>query len=516
MINILKDFTAIVTDKKKEPICYAVMASALLFCIIGFFNKELAVGFFVLLLLSVVTIFTIYETGIKDKEIYAIFLTALLVHLAAVLFIYYRGFRPFGGGADFALYDQIARDIAYRFSHGNFSLDGLYTDHFFPVVIGILYMLTFPSMIIGQLFTVWLAAFSVLLTYLIVLQIGGTKKIALLTSIIITMYPSYLYFGSVLLKDTVVVPLVLAGILLILKMGKNFSWVTFSMFFIVLTCLINLRFYIGYALMFSFIFCWPWLSVLSVKKRIIYWFIIIFLIGFSPQIANNGYYGFSSFKSLANPEKITYYREIVYNNPSLNPQPITPQPTTPKPTISKPITPPPSAPQPTTSQPTTSQPNPLQQEFNGIGSTFELETGFGKGFITFFKNSSQSFLYSLLGPFPWQLRYQRQMMGLVETIPWYILIIVSMYGFARFIKRRGILEFLKFYKFSSPLLLFGILALGALSLYINNYGIITRIRIPIFICFIAVMFISFNGDLEKFYRNHLRNLYKLITRSENK
>jgi len=64
--------------------------------------------------------------------------------------------------------------------------------------------------------------------------------------------------------------------------------------------------------------------------------------------------------------------------------------------------------------------------------------------------------------------------------------------------------------------LFGILALGALSLYINNYGIITRIRIPIFICFIAVMFISFNGDLEKFYRNHLRNLYKLITRSENK
>ena len=479
--------------------------------LVSFFDKELFVGLLLILFLTIATFFIMYKTGVKDKTIYIVFLIGLLVHFVAVLFIYYFNFKPFGGGADYDLYDAIAKEISIRFKAGNFSLSGLYADHFFPILIGTLYIFTLPSIIVGQLFIIWFAAISILLSYLIVIEAGGTKKIAFLVGIIISIYPSYLYFGSVLLKDTLVIPLALAGVLLVLKMIKDFSWLKFLLFFVILTCLINLRFYIGYALMFTFIISWPILSEFKFNDKITYWLTIIFLLGFSPQIVGNGYYASNSFKKLLNQETITYYREVVYsNNQPVTPQPTIPEPSPPQPVIPQPIvpqittpepvTPQPTIPEPVIPQPTTPQPTPPKQEISGGGSNFELETGLDEGIIQFSKNSVQSFVYSLLGPFPWQLRHQRQIMSLVETTPWYLLIIVSIYGSIKFIKRKGFLNFLKFYKFGLPLLLFSILALGALSLFINNYGIIVRIRIPAFICLILIMFISFNNDVEKYYK----------------
>ena len=520
MTNIFKSFHIILSQKEIERICRAALGAGVVLFAIHYFDQALAIGLFFLILLCCATIFLLYGFGVRDKNIYIVFLMGLLVHLGAVLLLYWTGLKPFGGGADFTLYDQIARDIADRFSHGNFSLAGLYTDHFFPILIGILYMVTLPSMIVGQLFTVWLSAISILLVYLIVIEIGGTKKTALLASLIVSFYPSYLYFGSVLLKDTVVIPLALAGLWLCLKLAKQFSWPAFLLFFIFLTCLINVRFYIGYALMAAFIIAWPLLSHFPRRKKVIHWIVFVVLLGFSSQIVGNGYYGFNSFKTLVNPEKITYYREVVYSsNPPLNSQPSTPQSTTPQPSMPKPTTPQPVISQPTTSEPTTPQPstsepitpepttpqpstpqkNPPKQEINGSGSNFELETGFNGGASSFLKNSLQSFTYSLLGPFPWQLTQKRQVIGLAETIPWYILIIAFTYGSVSFIKKNGILPFLKFYKSSLPLLIFSIFTLGALSLFINNYGIIARTRIPAFICLISIICVMFNERLEQIY-----------------
>ena len=532
MMHLFKNFINTITTQEKKPIIYSVLFLAISFCIVGFFNKTLAVGLLLLLFLTVATLFIIFKTIGYDKNTYIIFLIALLVHFGAVLFIYYGHFKPFGGGADFEGYNQIGIEIAHRFGNGNFSLEGLYTDHFFPILIGILYLLTLPSMIVGQLFVVWLAAISILLVYLIAQELGATKKAAFLASLIVIVYPSYLYFGSILLKDTVVTPLALAGLLLTIKMAKKFSWIKFLVFFIILTSLINLRFYVGYALMFSFIFSWPLLSAFSPKKKIIYWLIMVVLLGFSPQFVDNGYYASSSFKKFLTPKNITYYREILYSNSPespLNTKPSEPQvvaslPVDQKPTISEPtITQPsqpvnpkpviPVAPQPTTSEPTIAQPNTSQpnqsssEEFGGSASTFFLETGFTKGALVFLKNSSQSFIYSLLGPFPWQFQYKRQMVGLVETIPWYILILASFYSCARFIRKNGVLKFLKLYKFSLPLFLFSVLVLGALSLFINNYGIIARIRVPVFICLALIMCVVFNTDLENYYLE-LRNAFR--------
>src|SRR5581483_8212235 len=101
--------------------------------------------------------------------------------------------------------------------------------HYFPVLIGILYIFTVPSMLVGQLFVAWLAGISAVLLYFLILEIGGSKKSAFIMGVLVSFYPSYLYFGSLLLKDTVVVPLVLLCLWLMIRIFKRFSAVLFML-----------------------------------------------------------------------------------------------------------------------------------------------------------------------------------------------------------------------------------------------------------------------------------------------
>ncbi len=495
----LRGLLAIVEREIKKPTWISLAASVYLFCVISYLDKPLAVGLAFLVFLVAVTFLVMRKMGVHDQYVYDIFLIALIIHFFVVLSIYYFNLKPFGGGADFEGYNRIAIEIASRLSHGVISMAGLYTDHFFPILMGVIYLLLVPGMIVGQFFVTWLAAISTMLVYLLVREIGGTKKVAFFVGLAAVFYPSYLYFGSVLLKDTMVIPMIFLAMLLIVTLLKKFSWITFFLFFFILTALINLRFYVGYAIIFSLVLSWPLLSSLAIKKRIRYGAVIVLLLGFSPMLLGNGYYGLVSFKTLLNPTKITYYREILYSNSSPvssssvvavnTPAPSTPTSpagststgTTTAPTS---ITPTPVAAEPA---PVTPTPAPSVPIVGGSGSTFNVETGFNHGIFSFVKNSALSFFYSLLGPFPWQFTQKRQVVGLGETLPWYLLIALSVYSITRFIKKRGALEFLRANKFSLPLLIFAVLAMGALSLYINNYGIIARIRIPMIISFICIM-----------------------------
>ena len=360
-----------------------------------FFDKALSIGLYFLLFLTAATFLVLFLAGMKDKTLFYLLCIFFLVHLAAVLFIYYTNFKPFGGGADYDLYHQTAVEISQRFQQGNFSLEGLDIRHSFPVLIGIVYFLTLPEMLIGQLFTVWLALASGILAYLIVSEISGSRVRAFWLGLVICFYPSYIYFGSVLLKDTVTVPLVLAGLLLSIKIFKDFSWQKFLSFFIILTAVINLRFYIGYALLYGFAISWFFIAKFELKKRIKYGIIVFLILGFSPLLAGDGYFGYNDIKSFLKPERITFYREITYNTPPASAH-----------------TPPASAHTPPASAETS----------EGEGSTFVIKTGFGQGPFKFLQNYFQSFIYGLLGPFPWQIKYKRQIIALIEVIPWYFLL----------------------------------------------------------------------------------------------
>ena len=441
---------------------------------IAVFDKALALGLILLAFLMFFTFFVLSNLGLKNKTLFLLLLIVLIIHLGASLFIYYANFQPFSGGiGDYRGYHKVAVEISQRLRQGNFSLEELDINHYYPVIIGYIYTLTLPEMLIGQLFGVWLAALSALFVYLIVQEIGGTKKWAFLIGLLTAIYPSYLFYGSLLLKDTCVIPLALAGLLFTLKLIKNFSWRNFLIFYIILTCSIHLRFYIGYAILFSFIICWLLISNLNLRKRILYAIIIIPLLGFLPEIsAGQGYYGIDSFRHFLSPKTITFYREIVYN-------PV--------------VQAPPSAETPSSAEapPSTEVPPSTETPPTGMGSSFEMDVGFS-GPLKFLKNSLKSFFYTLLGPFPWQMKYPRHFFALIETIPWYFLFFFIVKGIIVSIRRRC--------KIVLPLILFSLMALGAIALFINNFGIITRIRIPSFIALLCLIPLGFN--LDKFNKNN--------------
>lgn len=431
---------------------------------IAFFDKILAIGIILIVFLTLITFLVLSKIGMKSKTLCFLFLIALLIHLMAVLFIYYAHFQPFSGGSgDYAVYHEQAQEIAQRIYQGNFSLEGIGISHYYPVIIGYIYALTLSEMLIGQLFGVWLAAISVLLTYLIVLEIGGSRKWAFLIGLLAAIYPSYLFYGSLLLKDTLIVPLVLGGLLFTLKLIKNFSWRNFLIFYVILAGLIHLRFYIGYALLFTFIPCWLLLCKLNLKKKFIYGIIIVLLLGFLPQIlAGQGYYGIDSFRQFLSLKTITFYREVAYS----------------------PVV------QALSSDEAFSSDEVPQ---TGRASSFETDVGFSS-LPKFLKNWLKSFFYSLLGPFPWQMKYLRHFFILIEMIPWYFLFFFIIKGIIVSIRRRC--------KIVLPLILFSLMLLGVLALFVNNFGIITRVRIPVFIALLCLIPLGFNSfNLNNKYLN---------------
>lgn len=447
---------------------------------ISFFDKGLAVGLLIAIFLTATTFCVLYKLGVKDRELYIIISLFFLVHLSVVLFIYLTGFQPFSGGADYDGYHHSAVEIAQRFRHFNFYLADLDLLHYFPVIIGLVYAISLPKMIVGQLFLVWIAVFSAIFLYFIILEIGGSKKSAFFILLIFSFYPSFLFFSSLLLKDSLVVLLSLAGLLLFIKMMKDFTALKFLAFFAVLTCLIHFRFYIGFALMFSFVACWFFLVNLKFEEKIVYGFAVIFLLGFSPYLVGCGYFGAIPMESFLNKDSITNYREVAYapienSNCAENGRL-------------------------TESGKISSCP---ASEISGTSSSFNLETGFGNKY-KFITNYAISFVYSFLGPFPWQLKQKSHLFFLLETIPWYFIIFLILRGMAMRIKKNGLKNFFKTYKLALPLLVFSLLALSALSLFINNFGIIVRIRMPVFSALMCLLALN-NNAFEKYVWNN-RNI----------
>lgn len=395
---------------------------------------------------------------IKNKTLCLLFLIALLIHMAAVLFIYYADFQPFSGGrGDYTTYNLTAQEVSTRVGQGNFSLEGLSFSHYYPIIVGYIYALTVPNMLAGQLFNALLAALSVIFVYLIVIEIGGSKKQGFFVGMVVSVYPSFLFYTSLLVKDALVVLLCLIGLLLILKLIQGFSWKRFLIFYIILGSLIHFRFYVGYALLLCFIISWIFFSNLKVKKRLACAVIIIFVLGFLPQIAaGKGYYGTKFLKQYLNPETITYFREVVYLPPEAK------------------------------SQPSEEVSTPEEVLTPGQQSTIVVEAGFENPF-TFLRNSLISFTYSLFGPFPWQMKHLKHLFVLPEMIAWYFLFFFAIKGIVKSIRR---------YRVILPLVIFSLILLSVLALFINNFGIITRIRIPAFISLVCLAPFGFKRFLK--------------------
>ena len=480
------------------------------------------IGLLFIIGLSVALGVILWQLGMRDRRAYILFGISLLIHVMAVLFIYTFDFQPFsGGGGDYGSYHKAAVHIADEIGQGNFLPDietrgGV--PHYFPTIIGYVYFLTIPSMVVGQLFNAWIAGVAIMFLYFIVLELTQSFRWAFGIGLLATLYPSFLFYSSLLLKDVFVVLFALAGAFLMLRILKRFSWGLFALFYISLIGLTHFRFYVGFVFLIAFTISWFLLSREPIKARFTYGLGMIFLLGFVPQMFGMGYYGFSTLRHYINPTILTYYQDIAYTGkdvaptppPSASPTPVdaTPAPPSVSPAPSNVApTPPPSAP-PTSVDvaptPSSSSSSPFFDELftesskgtTGFASTVDLKVSFEspKAFITSFP---KSFAFVAIGPFPWQFTAGRHYFALLETIPWTILSVFILLGIINTLRSRHR---------ALSLAIFSLGLFIILTIYMSNFGITTRIRMPAFL--LLLTFIPFAFQMYKHKTTAKSNLLR--------
>jgi len=345
-------------------------------------------------------------------------------------------------------------------------------------------------MIVGELLNAWLVSLVIVCAYLIVKELGRTDKEAFLTGLIVNIYPSLAFFGSLMLKEAFVVFFSTLAVLLSLILVKRFSWKTFALFYLALMGLTHFRFYVSLPLIFVFIVCFLLFSDLKIKKRFIIAIIIIFLMGFLPMISmvngfQQGYFAVNAVLRQLNFKTITYYRDVAYNfrlNSETGDY---------KEVIKK-----------TDGRQNVSENSGIDVEKiiaetpEGVpvpdivsnkdwGQDSSINIGTGSGSFGFIKNTAFSFIYSFLGPFPWQLRSLKHLFVLPEILLWWVCL---------FFATKGIIKsFKKEYKTILPLLVFGLGLLAIVSLYMTNFGLVTRIRMPAFVALFCLASLGFSS-----------------------
>lgn len=468
------------------------------FGLIVYLNEGLAMGLLVVGLLTWATILAIRKFGgVNRKVIIALFLLAIITHLGASAFVHYAEFYPFGTGTkqgDQSLYHLSAIAIAEDFRQGDFSIATIQKNindysliQSYSAIVGGLYAVTVPDQFVGKAFNAWLVAISILLVFFIALEIGVSKKRAFITGLIANIYPSYLYFGSLLIREALVVSLALFSLFLIIRAVKSFSWRTFFLFSITLFTLVHFRFYIGFIALFVFVLSFLFLSNSDWKQKLRYGIIVISLLGFVPQMLGHGYYGISTIIFHAQPERVELYREYSYVVPvdranSLMLLEILSDPERNIEDLRK--------------------GDEEEIKRKTPGSTVIVGAGLDSP-LSFVRNFFISFLFVSVGPFPWHLRFARHLFTLPETIPWYILL---------FFIIKGVWISRKQWRVILPIILMSVGILATIAWLIDNFGIYTRLRMPAFFALLPLISLyPFSSRIFRFFEKKLDDLYKLLS-----
>lgn len=451
-------------------------------------NSVFGSALILLTLLGIATAWFFLKIGFKEKELYILFSIILFVYFVSAAFIHYTQFYPFGGGdIDERVYHAAAVAIAEDFRHGDFSIGRIQyqlakedVSHWFPVLAGFVYTVTFSDIFIGKMLSIWFVGLSAIILYLLSRELGASSKWAFFTGFIGGVLPTLLYFGSLLLRESVVVMLFLLVLLFMVKIIKQFSLPKFLVVYVMLGLLISLRFYVGFAVLYSFILILPWLGIVDWKVKLCTALGIIFLLGLLPQIFGLGYYGISYAKNFLGPRQITAYREFagdiyIRSLSQTVPQTISEMPV--MPSLGQ------ISPQVEQKPPSPSSAGSEQKRYDQ-GSLVIVKPDF-KNPVAFAKTYLISFSYVLLGPFPWQIRYVRQLFALAESIPWLI---------AFFFIVKGLVRQRKNYRLFLPIVLASVILIGAIALLINNYGTFMRIRIPAFLALLSLLPFAFQKN----------------------
>jgi hypothetical protein len=133
---------------------------------------------------------------------------------------------------------------------------------------------------------------------------------------------------------------------------------------------------------------------------------------------------------------------------------------------------------------------------SGSGSDLGLKINFNNP-VDFIISYSTGFIYVLLGPFVWQLKYARHFLTLFEMIPWYFMLYFIINGIIKCIREK---------KYSSYILLvFAVVFLAALALFdSSNFGLFMRTRIAAFVALLCFLPFGVNDNFTNKLKTKLK------------
>jgi hypothetical protein len=352
-------------------------------------------------------------------------LTALVVRLIAGVLIHvysldngFDGFFPLAAGADDVTYWRAALIGA-----SGVAID--FKANLYPYILVVLFSLTGPSLLLGKFLNILAAAVSVWIGVMIAHELTGEMPYSWrsryhpvnLTGLLLTVYPSGLFYSTQLLKDSITIMLGLWGLylsILIFRSKRKGYWLWWG---ISLMALYPFRGYAALALGMAVLI---YMAIGWRARPRLKWFVISCVIVFAavvPWLLGKGWFATGQFMALFSTEELASFRQSSYSNG---------------------------------------------------GSSIRVSLDFHNPASLLI-----AYLYSLvtvvLGPFPWQIRAAGQAVALPEAVGIWVLFPIWIRGVWDIIKRRGGEE--------QILVIFATLLCAMIAIFSDNIGANTRLRI---------------------------------------
>ncbi|MBS9392147.1 MAG: hypothetical protein HEQ29_02950 [Dolichospermum sp. LBC05a] len=351
---------------------------------------------------------------------------AFLVRLVAFLAIHlysleagFKGFYPLASGGDDTTYWTLANDIF----NGYISLS---TPSSYPFILAALFSITGQNLLYGKFLSVLADSFTVYIGVYVARELSNSNKLtqfyrnysAHLTGLLLTFYPSAIWHSTQLLRDSLIVLFGLLNLylsILILKKGKKKLWIYWS---ITLLLVYSLRPYAAVSLIMSLFAYLMLIWNAKIKRKLSIMLLLLIPCALIPYVLGQGLFGLERILPMLSVDEISSLRKDAYS---------------------------------------------IGGSSTGISINYSNPITF---MITYFP----SYITAILGPFPWQVNAPVQLMALPEAIVmWILCFILWKNRHTKVITSEG--------KEENLLLVFSLILIGILSLFSDNIGANTRLRL---------------------------------------
>jgi hypothetical protein len=226
-----------------------------------------------------------------------LFIVAFFLRLAAVLLLDATGaVSTLTLSKDSGKYHYVGMLIAEKMSRGYFEWSS-WIDNGWYQFVGLVYWIIGPYPILIQLFNVTIGSATALVAYRLAREVFQDDRTARISGVLVAIFPSFVYYSSLLLKDTVAIFSVSILVLSIVMVRQKFSFMNITGILMPLVVLLAVRDYLflactaltGISLVFS-----RGKPISVVVARTV---VILLLVGVLGQVLGLGFLGIGYAKS---------------------------------------------------------------------------------------------------------------------------------------------------------------------------------------------------------------------------